>query len=66
MDGQAAGLAFFPGATQGECLISDAFQILVVSGLKDVSKGSATVQSKRLSKSQRISNVGRSGVTLRG
>ena len=34
--------------------------------MKDVSKGSATVQSQRLSKSRRISNVGHSRVTLRG
>ena len=34
--------------------------------MKDVSKGSATVQSQRLSKSRRISNVGHSRVTLHG
>ena len=47
MDGQAAGLAFLPGVTQGEPLISDAFPIPVVSGMKDVSKGSATIQGQR-------------------
>ena len=34
--------------------------------MKDVSKGSATVQSQRLSKSRRIRNVGHSRVTLHG
>ena len=34
--------------------------------MKDVSKGSATVQREELSKSRRISNVGHSGVTLHG
>ena len=66
MNGQAAGLAFLPGVTQGESLVSDAFPVFVVGGMKDVSKGSATVQSEGLSKSQRISNVGHSGVTLHG
>ena len=34
--------------------------------MKDVSKGSATVQSEGLSKSRRISNVGHSRMTLHG
>ena len=66
MNGQAAGLAFLPGVTQGESLVLDAFPVFVVGGMKDVTKGSATVQREGLSKSRRISNVGHSGVTLHG
>ena len=33
MNGQAAGLAFLPGVTQGESLISDAFRERYVQGL---------------------------------
>ena len=66
MNGQAAGLAFLPGVTQGESLVLDAFPDFVVGGMKDVTKGSATVQREGLSKSRRISNVGHSGVTLHG
>ena len=64
VNGQAAGLAFLPGVTQGESLVSDAFPAFVVGC--NVSKGSATVQREGLSKSRRISNVGHSGVTLHG
>ena len=60
MDGQAAGLAFLPDVTQGEPLVP------VVSGVKDVTKGSATIQGQRLSKSGRIGNVGHSRVFLHG
>ena len=66
VNGQAAGLAFLPGVTQGKSLVSDAFPVFVVGCMKDVSKGSATVQREGLSKSRRISNVGHSGVTLHG
>ena len=66
MNGQAAGLAFLPGGTQGESLVLDAFPVFVVGGMKDVTKGSATVQREGLSKSRRINNVGHSGVTLHG
>ena len=66
VNGQAAGLAFLPGVTQGESLVSDALPVVVVGCMKDVSKGSATVQHEGLSKSRRISNVGHSGVTLHG
>ena len=44
MNGQAAGLAFLPGGTQGESLVLDAFPFFVVGRMKDVTKGSATVQ----------------------
>ena len=66
VNGQAAGLAFLPGVTQGESLVSDAFPVFVVGRMKDVSKGWATVQREGLSKSRRVSNVGHSGVTLHG
>ena len=66
MSGQAAGLAFLPGVTQGASLDFDAFPVFVVGCMKDVSKGSATVQREGLSKSRRVSNVRHSGMTLRG
>ena len=66
VNGQAAGLAFLPGVTQGESLVFDAFPVFVAGRMKDVSKGSATVQREGLSKSRRVSNVGHSGVTLHG
>ena len=56
VNGQAAG---------SESLVLDAFPVFVVGCVKDVSKGSATVQREGLSKSRRVSNVRHSGVTLR-
>ena len=52
MNGQAAGLAFLPGGTQGESLVLDAFPVFVVGGMKDVTKGSATVQREALQESK--------------
>ena len=48
VNGQAAGLAFLPGVTQGESLLLDAFPVFVVGRMKDVTKGSATVQRPRV------------------
>ena len=66
VNGYAAGLSFLPGVTQGESLVLDALPVFVVGGMKDIAKGSATVQHEGLTKSRRLSNVGHPRVSLHG
>ena len=66
VNGQAAGLAFLPGVTQGESLVSHAFPEFVVGCVKDPRARQRSSVHEGLSKSRRVSNIGHSGVTLHG
>ena len=65
-DSDAAGLTSLSGLAQDQPLTSDAFPVLVMGGVQDVTKGLASLHRQRLSKSRRSRYLGHPRVPLDG